>query len=81
MSRRIVRRPEASRISGLSASTITRLEKENRWPARVQLTSNMVGWWEDEILAWLEERTRGMHAPSAPLQEGRSRKQAADVSA
>lgn len=34
----------------------TRLEKEGRAPARVQLTQNRVGWVESEVDDWLQER-------------------------
>ena len=35
---------------------IDRLEKAGKFPKRVQLAPNSVGWVENEILAWLAER-------------------------
>lgn len=38
---------------------IARLEKEGKFPKRVQLGPNRVGWFEGEIVAWQESlRTR-----------------------
>lgn len=39
-----------------SPQHIARLEKEGKFPKRVQLGSNRVGWVEGEVLDWLEER-------------------------
>lgn len=42
----------------LSRPTIWREEKEGRFPARVQLTGNRVGWNGNEIKAWIDSRPR-----------------------
>ena len=34
---------------------IARLEKEGKFPKRLQLGPNRVGWLESEIVAWIEE--------------------------
>ena len=39
-----------------SPQHIARLEKAGKFPKRVQLGSNRVGWVESEVLDWLEER-------------------------
>ncbi|WP_246156790.1 helix-turn-helix transcriptional regulator [Aquicoccus porphyridii] len=39
-----------------SPQHIARLEKAGLFPKRVQLGSNRVGWVEQEVLDWLEER-------------------------
>lgn len=56
---RIIRRPEMRELTGLSNSTIDRLEEKDEIPPRVQLTSGGVGWWKDEVLERLENRPRG----------------------
>lgn len=43
---------------------IARLEKAGQFPLRVQLGPNRVGWVEDEILDWLEERLRRRKLPT-----------------
>ena len=43
----------------LSRITIWRLEREGKFPSRLRLTANRIGWFEDEIEEWLESRPRG----------------------
>jgi predicted DNA-binding transcriptional regulator AlpA len=57
--RRVIRKPEKRDLTGLSESTTERLEKKDDFPARIHLTGGHVGWWHDEVLAWLEARPRG----------------------
>ena len=59
MSHRIIRKPEKRSLTGLSERATGRLEKQGQFPARVHLTGGHVGWWHDEVLAWLEARPRG----------------------
>ncbi len=39
-----------------SPQHVARLEAAGRFPKRVQLGANRVGWVEDEVLDWLQER-------------------------
>ena len=39
-----------------SPQHIARLEKAGKFPKRVQLGSNRVGWVESEVLDWLQTR-------------------------
>ena len=60
MSRSILRKRTVHQRTGLSDTTIWRLEKAGDFPARVQITeAGPVGWYEDEIDAWVEGRVRG----------------------
>jgi len=60
MSRNIIRKPAVTRKTGLSHSTIWRLERVDEFPARIRITeAGAIGWYEDEIDAWVHERTRG----------------------
>ena len=43
---------------------IARLEKAGQFPKRVPLGPNRVGWVEEEILEWLEERIRRREEPT-----------------
>jgi prophage regulatory protein len=56
--RNILRRPEVSLRTGLSGSHLWRLEGRGDFPARVKLGPMAVGWYEDEIDAWVESRPR-----------------------
>ncbi|MFC1572831.1 helix-turn-helix transcriptional regulator [Candidatus Eisenbacteria bacterium] len=55
---RILRRAQVCDITGLSYSSIYRLERSGRFPQRVKLTDRLVGWHEEEILQWKHERSR-----------------------
>jgi len=55
--RKIISKKEVIKVSSLSYTTIWRLETAGRFPARVQLSDRRVGWYEDEIEAWLESRS------------------------
>ncbi|KAB2943074.1 MAG: AlpA family phage regulatory protein [Hyphomicrobium sp.] len=39
-----------------SMQHIARLEQAGQFPKRVRLGANRVGWIEQEVMAWLEER-------------------------
>src|SRR4249920_1219580 len=56
---RIIRKPEKRDLTGLSDSATERLERKGEFPARLHLTGGHVGWWLDEVMAWLESRPRG----------------------
>jgi prophage regulatory protein len=45
-------------MTGLSRSTRWRLERAGRFPRRLRLSANAIGWLEEELLAWLRERAQ-----------------------
>ena len=53
---RIIRKPELFEKIGLSDATIWRMERAGRFPKRVQLGGNSVGWLESEISQWISDR-------------------------
>jgi len=55
----LLRVPEVTRATGLSKSSIYRLESAGRFPERVQLSKNSVGWREADIAAWVLSRPMG----------------------
>ena len=59
---RILRVPDVLERTGLSRTTIWRLESRGDFPARRRLGPQAVGWAEDEVTAWLDDR-----APAGPL--------------
>jgi prophage regulatory protein len=54
---RMIKLARVVEMTGLGKTTIYELQKEGRFPMRVQLTSNSVRWVEEEVLAWLTQRT------------------------
>ena len=55
-SERILRSREVQEMTGLSRTTIWRLETRGDFPSRVALTPSSVGWRLREVEAWLESR-------------------------
>ena len=53
---RMLRRKDVRRVTGLSDTTIWRLEKAGKFVPRVQLTEATVGWPEQNVREWLESR-------------------------
>jgi len=65
--RRIIRRKAVIAKAGKSYPTIWRGVRNGTFPAPIVLGPNSVGWYEDEIDAWLASRPRVNYAP-APAQ-------------
>jgi predicted DNA-binding transcriptional regulator AlpA len=67
----ILRTTEVIRLTGLSRTTLWRFERSGRFPARLRLGTNCVGWLEDEVLGWIQSRPSGLannpllHAPGS----------------
>jgi len=58
MSQRFLRMAQLRQITGLSKSTIYRLEELGRFPARLKLTGRASAWRMGEVLRWMEARPR-----------------------
>ncbi len=56
---KIVRIPQVISMTGLSRSSIYRLEKEGSFPRRKRLGERMSGWIDDDITDWLTNLTDG----------------------
>jgi predicted DNA-binding transcriptional regulator AlpA len=67
---KILRLPEVLDRTGYkSQSTLWRLEAAGKFPARIQVGPNSVGWDEEEVDAWLKSRPRaavGRRSSAAP---------------
>lgn len=55
---RIVSKCELKELVLYSPQHIARLEKAGKFPLRVQLGPNRVGWVESEVLDWIAERMK-----------------------
>jgi prophage regulatory protein len=58
MSRTILRLPRLKAKTGLSSTTLWRRERSGDFPKKVELGGRAVGWYEDEVDAWLASRIR-----------------------
>ncbi len=54
----VVRSKQLRQLTGLSYTTIWRLEREGAFPARIRLSRSSVGWRRSEIEAWLAARPK-----------------------
>jgi prophage regulatory protein len=50
---RLLRFPDVRSRTGLSRSTIWRLERQGGFPRHRRISANAVAWSEDEVLAWI----------------------------
>ncbi|ELD4018255.1 AlpA family phage regulatory protein [Salmonella enterica] len=53
---RLIREGERRRITGLSRSTVWRLEREGDFPQRRQTGKNSCGWLLSDLLLWMHGR-------------------------
>lgn len=53
---RIIRKPELLGMIGLSDATVWRMEKAGKFPRRLRLGGNSVGWFLGEIDSWLAKK-------------------------
>jgi prophage regulatory protein len=53
---RLMRFSEVRDLTGLSRSTIWRLERASAFPRRVRVSPNAVAWSEEEILNWIHRK-------------------------
>jgi predicted DNA-binding transcriptional regulator AlpA len=56
----ILRTSDVTRLTGLSRTTLWRLERQGKFPMRIRLGINSVGWHENEIAQWIDARPRAM---------------------
>lgn len=54
--KKILRKKEVREKTGLGDTTLWRLEKIRKFPARLRLGGGAVGWLEEEVEAWIEEK-------------------------
>ena len=56
MTRRLIRLPEVRGLTGLSKSSIYASIAEGTFPAQIPLGGRAVGWYEDDVDNWIEQR-------------------------
>jgi prophage regulatory protein len=52
----LIRWPAVNALTGLSRSTVDRLERAGTFPSRVMLSTNAVAWRRADVLAWAQSR-------------------------
>jgi len=79
MDQRIIRKPELFSKIGLSDATIWRMEKAGKFPRRICLGGNSVGWFNTEISDWLTKKASDRAESGARVIGRRINEQAAAV--
>ena len=59
---KLIRLPRVVERTGLSRSTIWRLERGGLFPRRRRISANVVAWLESEVTAWIEDRSPSVSA-------------------
>ena len=57
---RILRLNALTKLTGLSRTTLWRLERAGEFHNRIRLSKNSVGWDESDVARWLASRPRGL---------------------
>lgn len=71
----ILRKPEVEQRTGLSGSSIDRLEAGGNFPVRVKISHGTVGWFSTEVDDWIASRPRGeFDAVLPPMEQVQSLK-------
>jgi len=63
-SRRLLRFPAIRERTGLSRSTIWRLERRGAFPRHRQISANAVAWLEEEVEFWIGQRVSDERNPT-----------------
>lgn len=58
-----IRLRDVERITGLSKSSVYRLESLNQFPKRVKLSARASAWKASEVTKWLADRPRAISVP------------------
>ena len=66
---RIIRKPELLTMVGLSDATVWRMERAGKFPRRVQLGGNSVGWLDSEVENWFSAKAAERAAPAISLEQ------------
>jgi prophage regulatory protein len=53
---KMLREKQVKDLTGLSRVTRWRLEARGEFPRKIKLSERCIGWYEAEILAWLQRR-------------------------
>ena len=65
---RLLRFGEVRQRTGLSRSTIWRMERSGVFPKRVKVSVNVVAWRGDEVTEWIASKIQGArHAAGDPI--------------
>jgi prophage regulatory protein len=59
---KLLRFTEVRERTGLSRSTVWRLERRGAFPKHVKLSANIVAWLEEDVVQWIRSKAKGLVA-------------------
>ena len=62
---KLLRFPVVRERTGLSRSTIWRLERRGEFPKHHRISPNVVAWVEEDVAVWISDRTKPLRERSA----------------
>ncbi len=67
---RIIRRPEMTRLTGWSGTTLWRKVRANEFPEPIKLSESgrLIGWRESVYAEWLDSRPRASTSSTPPAE-------------
>ena len=60
VSERFVHNPEVQQITGLSSTTLWRLERAGKFPKKIAISPGRKAWLESTINTWIAERAANL---------------------
>ena len=60
---------ELEQLTGLSETTISRMERKGAFPLRVKISARRVAWLKQDVLDWMESVSIGRRVSSFDLRE------------
>lgn len=61
---RMLKKKDVCRLLSISPATLDRWENDGKFPARIPIGNFRVGWWQAEVMEWLERRAQRPLDPS-----------------
>ena len=62
---KILSRPEIMKLLGVSDVTLWRMTREGRFPKPIRIGTRRIGWPEEIVQAWIEERVEEANSPAS----------------
>jgi len=57
---KLLRFTDVRERTGLSRSTVWRLERRAEFPKHIKVSANIVAWLEEDVVEWIQSRARGL---------------------
>jgi prophage regulatory protein len=61
---------DLERLTGLSETTISRMERKGAFPKRVKISARRVAWLKQDVLNWMDSVSIARRPPSFEPREG-----------